>query len=284
MSMKPGATISPAASMTRAASAPGRSPTSRIRSPSTATSARRAGAPVPSTTVPPRTSTSSMVDPPHACRRRGGKASALRPEIERHPILAPIQDGVAVLLHGARQPRSLDGYEGDARPRHPPEAWRSVTMPERSGLGELAPDHRRTRDEGAQLAEGGLAREVLHAAVGRRDEALGGDVREPGADAPGDLRRVLHRGIPETDDAQDDRLRREVPEDAEVERRLGRLERDLRGGGAGQLRQEGVPAGPRGHRRRVPEAEMDGGRPRNARERPVDRLDPVAGGPVRPRL
>ena len=53
MSMKPGATTRPVASMRRLARAPERSPTAAIRSPITPTSARRQGAPVPSTTRPP---------------------------------------------------------------------------------------------------------------------------------------------------------------------------------------------------------------------------------------
>src|SRR5215470_6393497 len=52
MSMKPGATACPAASITRAASPASPGPTATIRSPSTATSARRAGAPLPSITEP----------------------------------------------------------------------------------------------------------------------------------------------------------------------------------------------------------------------------------------
>src|SRR5919198_2757493 len=54
MSMKPGATTLPVASTTRAASPASDGATAAMRSPSTATSARRAGAPEPSTTEPPR--------------------------------------------------------------------------------------------------------------------------------------------------------------------------------------------------------------------------------------
>src|SRR4051795_8701413 len=54
---KPGATVRPVTSMTVASTCCGTSPTATIRSPSTATSARRAGAPVPSTTAPPRSTT-----------------------------------------------------------------------------------------------------------------------------------------------------------------------------------------------------------------------------------
>src|SRR6266702_701175 len=52
MSMKPGATISPLASMVRAAWPVRAGPTAAIRSPSSATSAATPGAPLPSTTVP----------------------------------------------------------------------------------------------------------------------------------------------------------------------------------------------------------------------------------------
>src|SRR5262245_60641647 len=51
--MKPGVTISPLASMVRAAGPPKAAPTAAIWSPSTATSAATPGAPLPSTTVPP---------------------------------------------------------------------------------------------------------------------------------------------------------------------------------------------------------------------------------------
>src|SRR5215469_5793650 len=52
MSMKPGATMRPRASIVRAASPARLGPIAAIRSPSTATSASAAGAPLPSTTVP----------------------------------------------------------------------------------------------------------------------------------------------------------------------------------------------------------------------------------------
>src|SRR4030095_4552767 len=51
--MKPGATMSPFALITRVAAAPRSEPTAAMRSPSTATSAATLGAPLPSTTVPP---------------------------------------------------------------------------------------------------------------------------------------------------------------------------------------------------------------------------------------
>jgi hypothetical protein len=53
MSTKPGVTSLPVASITSVA-VPSHAPTSTMRSPTMATSARRPGAPVPSITVPPR--------------------------------------------------------------------------------------------------------------------------------------------------------------------------------------------------------------------------------------
>src|SRR5919108_3158424 len=60
-SMNPGATTRPAASITRLAAADARSPMAARRSPSTPRSARTHGAPLPSTTQPPRITTSSIV-------------------------------------------------------------------------------------------------------------------------------------------------------------------------------------------------------------------------------
>ena len=58
MSMKPGATASPRASITSAASSPSRPPIATMRPAESATSASTPGAPVPSNTVPFRMSTS----------------------------------------------------------------------------------------------------------------------------------------------------------------------------------------------------------------------------------
>src|SRR5262245_57061981 len=58
-STKPGQTTRPAASIVRSASAPSSSPTAAIREPSTATSPRNRGAPVPSTTSASLTRTST---------------------------------------------------------------------------------------------------------------------------------------------------------------------------------------------------------------------------------
>ena len=68
-STNPGVTSLPSASMTSAAPDASTSPTATMRSPSIATSARTAGPPVPSTTVPPLITRSCPIGPPYA---RGG--------------------------------------------------------------------------------------------------------------------------------------------------------------------------------------------------------------------
>src|SRR2546425_3561892 len=62
--MKPGATTCPAASIPRGASPRSPGSTAATRSRSTATSARRAGPPVPSTTEPFRMSSDQVTDSP----------------------------------------------------------------------------------------------------------------------------------------------------------------------------------------------------------------------------
>ena len=69
-STKPGVTSSPSASISRWP-VPVTSPTSTIRPSSTATSARRGGRPVPSTTVPPRITSSAIVGPLRRSRPLG---------------------------------------------------------------------------------------------------------------------------------------------------------------------------------------------------------------------
>src|ERR1700744_2715751 len=50
---------------------------------------------------------------------------------------------------------------------------------------ELGVDQRGPRGEGLELGEGQLARELLHPAIGRGDEVLGGHVGRGGADPAG---------------------------------------------------------------------------------------------------
>src|SRR2546430_17153969 len=120
--MKPGATAWPAASITRGASPRSPGPTATTRSPSTATSARRAGAPVPSTTEPFRISSD--------------QAMALRfdDRHRRHPIALP--DPVHVLHAG--DDVSEDGVVSVEVGRG---AVADVELAARS-VGGLAPRHR----------------------------------------------------------------------------------------------------------------------------------------------
>src|SRR5919106_938855 len=83
--MKPGVTTCPAASTTRRASPPRPGPRAAMRSPSTATSARCRGAPVPSTTSPPRIT-------------RSQATSRLHDAHGPHPVTLP--DAVHVLHAG----------------------------------------------------------------------------------------------------------------------------------------------------------------------------------------
>src|SRR5579862_1724454 len=88
--MNPGATTRPRASMVRAAVAPdvAASPTKTMRSPRMPTSAVRAGAPVPSTTDPPRMRTSTR-----CCAASVGAApsrSGTRPAAPNHVAILRI--------------------------------------------------------------------------------------------------------------------------------------------------------------------------------------------------
>src|SRR5215204_5991742 len=91
VSMKPGVTTAPDASISHAPSTARPAPTSTIASPRTRTSARRAGAPVPSITSPPRIriSSSAIARFYHPGRRRssalvsGGDADRLAEQQDR---------------------------------------------------------------------------------------------------------------------------------------------------------------------------------------------------------
>ena len=77
MSTKPGVTTCPSASISRRPG-PSTRPTSTILSPSTATSPVHPGAPVPSTTVPPRITRSCAMPSPLPCRSPPTVASGPR--------------------------------------------------------------------------------------------------------------------------------------------------------------------------------------------------------------
>src|SRR5580658_8472900 len=106
MSTQPGVTSKPSASMVRVAP-PSTCPTSVMRPPSTATSACRASAPVPSTSVPPLMIRSCM--PFMVSRRPAGRPPAdVRLQTCRRCLnLGLAQD--AVHLRAARGARALGG-------------------------------------------------------------------------------------------------------------------------------------------------------------------------------
>src|SRR6266545_5839640 len=127
MSMKPGATVSPAASTVCPAGSRERSPTALMLSPVIATSAREDGAPVPSSTCPPvilRSSTRRILeaDDTLAPGRRG-----------QQPRLAP---GRAAQLNGVRQPVGREAG-GQRDRRHAGEAPRGAVVRIPRGLEPL---------------------------------------------------------------------------------------------------------------------------------------------------
>src|SRR3954453_20427002 len=111
-------------------------------------------------------------------------------------------------------------------------------------------------DERLALALGGVARQVLRAAAGRRDQTRGVSVGEGAANPPGDGVRRLHLVGREIDDAEDDRLVGERVEHVEGKARLGRLDADLVALGRGELGQERVAARALVDDRRVAEADV----------------------------
>src|SRR5215469_13659124 len=87
--MNPGATTRPSASIVRLADAPAYLPTPTIFPPCTATSARNAGSPEPSTTVPFLMSRSNaiaflLVAPLQANQRPSRRAQLTEPVVHRH--------------------------------------------------------------------------------------------------------------------------------------------------------------------------------------------------------
>src|SRR6185312_14369620 len=134
-----------------------------------------------------------------------------------------------------------------------------IPRPRRSPVSaQLAAHDGRTIDHRLELAEGDLAREVLHAAVRRRDELVRRDMLEAAADAGGDERGRLDRRRRQIEHAEHDVLRRQFLEHAEIDVRLRALHRDGRGGGVGKLGEEsvGLRLGVARHHRGIAEAEM----------------------------
>src|SRR5689334_17286871 len=110
-STKPGVTNSPSASTTRRARSPTR-PTSTMRPASTATSATDAGAPVPSTTVPPRINrscTALLLDRDGALGAAQRAPAGLLPELGRNVV--DLGSVVAELVEHEHV-RTLTGAQG----------------------------------------------------------------------------------------------------------------------------------------------------------------------------
>ena len=114
-------------------------------------------------------------------------------------------------------------------------------------------------------------------------------MRERGADPLGDGLRALDLRVAEVEHAEDDDLGRQLGQLAEVEPRLGRLDRDLVGHGVAQLAQEVVAVGALlAHQRRVAEAQVHGRGDREPFQGAIDRAhgDPAGrrGIVAKPRL
>jgi tetratricopeptide (TPR) repeat protein len=139
---------------------------------------------------------------------------------------------------------------------------------------------RRPRHRG-QLPEGGLARQVLHAAVRGEHQPVGRHVPQRPAHPAGHRLRRLHRRVAQVQHAQDDGLAVQLGQHRAVKARLRGLDRHLVAGAAGQLGQERVAGRAVVHEGGVPEAQVDRGGPGRLRQRPVDRPDAVAPRPVR---
>src|SRR5262245_48212642 len=143
-SMKPGATVRPVTSITRRASARARSATAATVSPWMPTSARRPGAPEPSTTVPPRSTRSNTPVPPLPDRQLAVEAGqALDPGLRD-------QDRVAE--------RHVDARVRGHQPRVEQERHPGL---EDVGVGLLDPE---VVDPGRGVAEADAVAHVLAAA------------------------------------------------------------------------------------------------------------------------
>src|SRR5882672_1815139 len=152
----------------------------------------------------------------------------------------------------------------------------------------------RAYDRGAgrerrELAERDGARQVLHAAIGRRDQALGRQHLERRADPRGHLLRRLDVAVVQVEHADQHCFRRQRLQDGEVETRLRGFDRDLLRRALLELLQERIAARRLAlDERGIAEAQVQRGRAGDPRERAVDRLDAIAarvlGAGLEPRL
>src|ERR1700704_4641409 len=114
----------------------------------------------------------------------------------------------------------------EARARSMPAASCSATGAA-TRLAEFLAQEARRLGHRLQLAEGGLARQELHAAVGREDHALRRDELERALDARDHRLRRLDLLVRKVDAADHDLLSRQPGQHRAVELRLGGLDRDL---------------------------------------------------------
>src|SRR3974390_823402 len=198
MATKPGVTRRPSASTVRVACSPAQDPTAVIRPPSTAMSAVRGTAPVPSTTVPPRIRRSCMVRspfghpsgaPPSLARRLqrrnagvrsgglgpGSRAARLvgTPEVPVPPrsCRLSLRPGRDSLPPAAAETAELGPHDDETKRGSP------VGDPDNSEIG--GPEHAAAADMAAragalllELRAGGLEGKALGAEGGRRSHRL----------------------------------------------------------------------------------------------------------------
>ena len=124
-----------------------------------------------------------------------------------------------------------------------------------------------------ELAERGGAGEVLHAAVGCQDQAIGAYVLQAGADATRHHLRRLHRLVAQIDDAEDHALALQLGQHGEVDVGLRALDRDLFGRRSGQLGQERIALRLVRHELGIAKAQVHGGLDLQAGERAIYGLD-----------
>src|SRR5947199_14771 len=125
-------------------------------------------------------------------------------------------------MRSVGMPRLPRAFASDAPATAPP-----TTIASGDGEAELLPHDPRAGGERAQLPARALARQVLHAAVGREHEPLRRHVPQRRAGALRHGLRRLDARVREVDDAEDDRLVAEPLEDGEVQAGLRRLDREL---------------------------------------------------------
>src|SRR5437588_2684999 len=136
MSTNPGVTSRPSASISRRAG-PSTRPTSVMRPPDTATSAVRAGPPVPSTTVPPLITRSCMPAAPSPARMSGGNGrhgARFSPEFV---VSQPLDDGhvglAAPFAHGLEAVAAAGSLELVQQRGHQPRPGGTQRMTQRDG-------------------------------------------------------------------------------------------------------------------------------------------------------